>query len=178
MLFDLDGTLVDSERGNVESVVLALRRYGTELIDEERGFVIGHSWNEIYAMIVRNHALAVGMHELIAAAVAEKEALVAKTGYRPLPGSVALVRRLAGKVEAGRGLGRQRKSRWSTRSGASAFTICFPSCSPPRTTRTASPRPSRTSPRLAQLGVARRGGAWSSRMRRRASSRPAPLGCA
>ena len=99
VLFDLDGTLVDSERENVESVVLALRRYGIEMLDDERGFVIGHSWNEIHAMIVRNHALAVGMHELIAAAVQEKEALVAKTGYRPLPGSVALVRRLAGKVK-------------------------------------------------------------------------------
>ena len=60
-LFDLDGTLVDSERANVESVVLAVRRYGAELTEEERGFVIGHSWNEIYKMIARNHALTVPM---------------------------------------------------------------------------------------------------------------------
>src|SRR4051794_38645387 len=45
-LFDLDGTLVDSERENVESVVLACRRLGAELTDDERRFVIGHSWNE------------------------------------------------------------------------------------------------------------------------------------
>ena len=78
-LFDLDGTLVDSERENVESVVLALRRYGAEMTDEERGFVVGHSWNEIYAMVVRNHALAVPMRELIDAAVDEKDAMLAKT---------------------------------------------------------------------------------------------------
>jgi HAD superfamily hydrolase (TIGR01509 family) len=95
VLFDLDGTLVDSERENVESVVLAVRRYGAEMLDDERGFVIGHSWNEIHAMIARNHGLAVGMHELIAAAVEEKMALVAATGYRALPGAVALVRRFA-----------------------------------------------------------------------------------
>ncbi len=33
-LFDLDGTLVDSERANVESVVLAVRHYGAELTEE------------------------------------------------------------------------------------------------------------------------------------------------
>ncbi len=96
-LFDLDGTLVDSERENVESVVLALRRYGAEMTDDERGFVIGHSWNEIYAMVTRNHALAVPMRELIDAAVEEKDALLAKSGHRALPGAVALVRRLAAR---------------------------------------------------------------------------------
>jgi HAD superfamily hydrolase (TIGR01509 family) len=94
-LFDLDGTLVDSERENVESVVLALRRYGAEMTDEERGFVIGHSWNEIYRMLARNHALTLPMRELIDAAVAEKDTLIARTGHRALPGAVALVRRLA-----------------------------------------------------------------------------------
>ena len=57
ILFDLDGTLVDSERENVESVVLAVRRLGAELSAEERAFVIGHSWNEIHALIARNHGL-------------------------------------------------------------------------------------------------------------------------
>jgi HAD superfamily hydrolase (TIGR01509 family) len=94
-LFDLDGTLVDSERENVESVVLALRRYDAEMTDDERGFVIGHSWNEIYEMIARHHALPVTMPQLIAEAVAEKRALIATTGYRPLPGAVAAVERFA-----------------------------------------------------------------------------------
>jgi HAD superfamily hydrolase (TIGR01509 family) len=94
-LFDLDGTLVDSERENVESVVLAVRRYGAELSAEERSFVIGHSWNEIYAMIAGNHTLRVSMREVIDAAVDEKQALLAKSGHRALPGAVATVQRLA-----------------------------------------------------------------------------------
>jgi len=98
-LFDLDGTLVDSERENVESVALALRRYGAEMTDDERGFVIGHSWNEIYPMLARNHALTVPMRELIDAAVEEKDVLIAKTGHRALPGAVELVRRLAGRAK-------------------------------------------------------------------------------
>jgi HAD superfamily hydrolase (TIGR01509 family) len=97
ILFDLDGTLVDSERENVESVVLAVRRLGAELTDSERSFVIGHSWNEIHALIAGNHRLAVSMDELIASAVAEKRALMVTTGYRTLPGAVAAVRRLGAR---------------------------------------------------------------------------------
>ena len=93
VLFDLDGTLVDSERENVESVVLAARRWGAELTAEERAFVIGHSWNEIHARIVSNHRLELPMAVLIEAAVEEKRGLLA-AGYRALAGAVAAVRRL------------------------------------------------------------------------------------
>jgi HAD superfamily hydrolase (TIGR01509 family) len=93
VLFDLDGTLVDSERENIESVVLAARRWGAELTAEERDFVVGHSWNEIHARIVGNHRLELPMAVLIEAAVEEKRALMA-AGYRALAGAVAAVRRL------------------------------------------------------------------------------------
>ena len=95
ILFDLDGTLVDSERENVESVVLAARKRGAELSAEERKFIIGHSWNEIYEVIARNHSLPVSMTQLIAEAVAEKRALLAIAGHRALPGALALVQRLS-----------------------------------------------------------------------------------
>lgn len=95
ILFDLDGTLVDSERENVESVVLACRRLGFELSEEERRFVIGHSWNEIHGLIARNHGLTATMDALIALAVDEKRALLARAGYRALPAAVETVRRLA-----------------------------------------------------------------------------------
>ncbi len=97
ILFDLDGTLVDSERENVESVVLATRRLGAELSAEERAFVIGHSWNEIHALIARNHHLSISMPDLIASAVAEKRELLASTGYRALPGALSAVQRLGAR---------------------------------------------------------------------------------
>jgi HAD superfamily hydrolase (TIGR01509 family) len=95
-LLDLDGTLVDSERENIESVVRAARRHGVELSAEERQFVIGHSWNEIYGTLVRNHAaLLVTMTRLIDEAVEEKRALLGTSGYRPLPGAIGAVERFA-----------------------------------------------------------------------------------
>ena len=98
VLFDLDGTLVDTERENVESVVLAARRWGVELNDNVRQFIVGHSWNEIHARIQREYGLDVEMGVLIAAAVEEKRALFATTGYQPLPGTLALVHRLHRQV--------------------------------------------------------------------------------
>jgi len=94
ILFDLDGTLVDTERDNVESVVLALRRWQVELDDVERHFVVGHSWNEIHAMLFRNHGLQVGMDEVIARAVEEKRQLLAHKGYQPFPGAREVIKRL------------------------------------------------------------------------------------
>jgi HAD superfamily hydrolase (TIGR01509 family) len=94
VLFDLDGTLVDSERDNVESVVRAVRRYGHELDPEERAFIVGHSWNEIYGRIRARYGLEVPMDVLVAVAVDEKRAIVAARGLIPLPGAVEAVRRL------------------------------------------------------------------------------------
>jgi HAD superfamily hydrolase (TIGR01509 family) len=98
-LFDLDGTLVDTERDNVESVVLALRGWQVELDSAERHFVVGHSWNEIYAMLRRNHGLQVGMDEVIARAVEEKRRLLAHKGYQPLPGVREAIQRLGRRAD-------------------------------------------------------------------------------
>jgi HAD superfamily hydrolase (TIGR01509 family) len=99
VLFDLDGTLVDTERENVESVVLAARRFKVELDDDMRRFIVGHSWNEIYQRIERQHRIGVAMNVLIQAAVEEKRVLFASQGYQALPGAAGLVRRLVGRAQ-------------------------------------------------------------------------------
>jgi HAD superfamily hydrolase (TIGR01509 family) len=97
ILFDLDGTLVDSERDNVESVVLACRGLGAELSAEDRRFVVGHSWNEIHARLAGAYGMRVSMDELIARAVAEKRLLMETSGYKALPAAIETVRRLVGR---------------------------------------------------------------------------------
>ena len=82
----------------MESVVLAARRWQVELDADMRQFIVGHSWNEIHARIQRQYGLKVEMGVLISAAVEEKRALFATSGYQALPGALALVRRLCRRV--------------------------------------------------------------------------------
>jgi HAD superfamily hydrolase (TIGR01509 family) len=98
VLFDLDGTIVDSERDNVESVVLAMRRLGKEMTALERAFVIGHSWRDIHAMLVKGHGITMSMDDLITLAIEEKNGLIAAKGYRELPGARSLIERLSRRV--------------------------------------------------------------------------------
>ena len=124
VLFDLDGTLVDTERENVESVVLAARRWRVELGADMRKFIVGHSWNEIHARIQREYGLKVEMGVLIAAAVEEKRVLFATHGYQALPGALALVRRLCGRVGLAIASGSSRVEVQETIAGI-GLTECF-----------------------------------------------------
>jgi HAD superfamily hydrolase (TIGR01509 family) len=69
-----------------------------ELDADMRKFIVGHSWNEIHARIQRDYGLQVDMGVLIAAAVEEKRVLFATQGYQALPGALALVHHLCGRV--------------------------------------------------------------------------------
>lgn len=97
VLFDLDGTLIDSERDNIESVAMAMRRLGKNITQAERDFVIGHSWRDIYDMLVRNHGIVMAMSDLISIAVDEKQSLIEAHGFSVLPGAIELVHRLAAR---------------------------------------------------------------------------------
>lgn len=94
VLFDLDGTLADTERQNAEAVARVLARAGRPLSDEERAFVIGHGWNEIYHHLVGNGGIRFGYEELMHAAGEERVRLVGEEGLDVLPGAVETVRRL------------------------------------------------------------------------------------
>jgi HAD superfamily hydrolase (TIGR01509 family) len=97
VLFDLDGTLADTERQNAEAVARVLSRAGRPLSGEEREFVIGHGWQEIYHHLVENGGVKLGYEELMHAAGEERVRLVAQEGLAVLPGAVETVRRLSAR---------------------------------------------------------------------------------
>jgi HAD superfamily hydrolase (TIGR01509 family) len=97
VLFDLDGTLVNSEAQNAESVARVLERRGRPLSDEEREFVIGHGWAEIHHFLVQHGGVDLPLDALMHAAAQERERIVEEEGLNVLPGAVEIVRRLSAR---------------------------------------------------------------------------------
>lgn len=97
ILFDLDGTLVDTERESAEAMARALARgQGITATQSDRDFIIGRSWVEIYRHLRAAHpSLAWTEAELIAATAAEREHVFAEQGITVLPGALAAVARFA-----------------------------------------------------------------------------------
>lgn len=100
VFFDLDGTLADTERQNAEAVARVLERVGRPLSDEEREFVIGHGWHEIYHHLTLNGGVTLGYEELMHAAAIERVHIVEAEGLDVLPGAVETVRRLSARHAA------------------------------------------------------------------------------
>jgi HAD superfamily hydrolase (TIGR01509 family) len=97
VFFDLDGTLADTERQNAESVARALGRRGRPITDEERHFVIGHGWKEIYDHLAGAGGVDVAFDELVRLAGEERKQLVDDEGLDVLPGAVEAVRLVAAR---------------------------------------------------------------------------------
>jgi HAD superfamily hydrolase (TIGR01509 family) len=102
VLFDLDGTLVDSERQYGEALARALRTgAGLDIDQADRDFVIGHSWVAIHAHLAAKYPeFTWPRDELIAATAAAGRALFAEHGAHELPGACAAVARFADKKRA------------------------------------------------------------------------------
>jgi HAD superfamily hydrolase (TIGR01549 family) len=97
-LFDIDGTLVDTERESAEAIRRVLARRGVVISPAELDWVIGHSWHEIYERLRAGHGAALpGMRELIDLSSAEREVVLDEHGLREVRGARDLVRRLAAR---------------------------------------------------------------------------------
>jgi HAD superfamily hydrolase (TIGR01509 family) len=96
VLFDLDGTLVDTERESAEAMARALASHGVTCDQTDRDFIIGRSWVAIYDHLRERYpALRWSRDELIAATAAAREGVFAELGITVLPGAREVVSRLA-----------------------------------------------------------------------------------
>jgi sugar-phosphatase len=101
-LFDLDGTLVDSERQSGEAMARArLVGQGIAVEQTDRDYVVGRSWMAIYVRLTdRYPQLTWSRDELIAQTAILREDVFAEHGVTVLPGAAALIQRTRGTPRA------------------------------------------------------------------------------
>ena len=93
-LFDLDGTLVDSERETAEAMARALLRgQGIAIEQYDRDYVIGRSWVAIYdSLQSRYPQLTWSREEMMARTAMLRDEVFAELGITVLPGAKDLLR--------------------------------------------------------------------------------------
>ena len=93
-LFDLDGTLVDSERETAEAMARALLRgQGIAIEQYDRDFIIGRSWMAIYdSLKSRYPQLTWNREEMIARTAILRDEVFAEQGITVLPGAREVMR--------------------------------------------------------------------------------------
>jgi HAD superfamily hydrolase (TIGR01509 family) len=87
VLFDLDGTLVDSERESAEAMARALRDHGVAIDQADRDYIVGRSWVAIYESLRERYPLRWSRDELIAATAEHRDRVFAEVGITTLPGA-------------------------------------------------------------------------------------------
>jgi HAD superfamily hydrolase (TIGR01509 family) len=93
ILFDLDGTLVDSERESGEAMARALREHGIEIDQSDRDYVIGRSWMAIYERLATRYPqMTWSREEVISRTALLREDVFAEMGITVLPGARTVLR--------------------------------------------------------------------------------------
>ncbi|GAB4516237.1 MAG: hypothetical protein Tsb0020_34910 [Haliangiales bacterium] len=102
ILFDLDGTLVDSEREIADALAHALQEgQGVAITSDDRDFMIGRSWVLIDQHLRAQYPNLTWTREQLITATAEaRDAIIESQGMRILPGAVTAVRAFADRARA------------------------------------------------------------------------------
>lgn len=101
-LFDLDGTLVDSERESGEAMARALAdEHGVTIEQSDKDYVIGRSWVAIYERLAARYPqITWNRAELIARTAMKRESVFAELGVTVLPGAREVLKWTRGRPRA------------------------------------------------------------------------------
>jgi HAD superfamily hydrolase (TIGR01509 family) len=101
-LFDLDGTLVDSERQTADAMARALASgHGITIEQYDRDFIIGRSWIAIYdSLKARYPQLTWNREEMIARTAMQRDEVFAEGGLTVMPGARGVIAWTTGRPRA------------------------------------------------------------------------------
>ncbi len=95
VLFDMDGTLIDSEEITLQALDVILRRYGHYLDEELRNFTVRHAWDKVLDAIYSKVPNLPEPTEFLNEVIAEKSIIEKTAGYHLLPGAKEAIERLS-----------------------------------------------------------------------------------
>jgi HAD superfamily hydrolase (TIGR01509 family) len=96
IIFDMDGTLVHSEQAAQDAIETTMRGLGKQLTSEQRDYIVGRAWQEIWAKMGGDAAMGLTLAGFIERYIGEYERL-SRAHSTELPGARAVVRRLAAR---------------------------------------------------------------------------------
>ncbi|MCC7440370.1 MAG: HAD family phosphatase [Bdellovibrionales bacterium] len=101
VLFDLDGTLVDTERQAAEAVTESFRGWGIAADPADAALVTGRKWEAAFELMFPKYLLPVPEAEAAAAIKSRYRAILRERGFDAVPGAAAAVRDLATEFPVG-----------------------------------------------------------------------------
>ncbi len=78
IIFDLDGTIIDSESLSFKAILDCAARWGVPVTKEEAGTVVGRKWDEAFEILFARHQIPVSREEATAQVIAHFQDIVRK----------------------------------------------------------------------------------------------------
>lgn len=95
ILFDLDGTIIDSELASIQAILDCTKRWGVSVSREEASIVVGQKWEVAFDLLFQNHKMPLAKEEA-SRAIVERFQEIVRTDLAAVPGVVDAIRSFAG----------------------------------------------------------------------------------
>ncbi len=94
ILFDLDGTIIDSELASHQAILECTRQWGLSVSKEEASIIVGQKWEVAFDLLFKNHRLPLSKDEASRVIILRYQEILRKD-LPVVPGVVEAIRGLA-----------------------------------------------------------------------------------